>query len=80
MNNKYVIGNVISIDGTKITILMNEHSNLEYFYYDGVIYSGVSIGNYLGIIKGAYKIVARVEKQFLEDTKKRTIKSRIFKR
>lgn len=79
MNNKYVIGNVISIDGTKITILMNEHSNLESFYYDGMIYSGVSIGNYLGIIKGAYKIVARVEKQFLEDTKKEPLNQEFLK-
>lgn len=65
--NNYVIGNVISISGTKINILMREQSNLEYFHYDGVIYDGISVGSYIGIIRGSNKIIARVEKEFLED-------------
>lgn len=70
MSNKFVVGNVISIYGTKITILMNEHSNLESFYYNGVLYDGISIGVYLGIIRGSNKIIAKVEKEFLEDKNK----------
>lgn len=70
MSNKFVVGNVISIHGTKITILMNEHSNLESFYYNGVLYDGISIGVYLGIIRGSNKIIAKVEKEFLEDKNK----------
>lgn len=70
MSNKFVVGNVISIHGTKITILMNEHSNLESFYYNGVLYNGISIGVYLGIIRGSNKIIAKVEKEFLEDKNK----------
>lgn len=29
----YVVGNVISIDGTKVSVLMNNQSNLEKFHY-----------------------------------------------
>jgi hypothetical protein len=64
---RYVIGNVISVEGLKIDILMNNQSNLETFHYDGTIYDGVSIGSYVGIIRGANKIIARVEKEYLED-------------
>ena len=67
MNRNYVVGNVISIDGLKVNILMNEHSNLESFHYDGVIYDGISIGSYIGIIRGSNKIIGRVEKEFLVD-------------
>lgn len=67
MNNNYVIGNIILVDGTKIHILMNERSNLETFHYNGEIYDGVSIGSYVGIIRGSHKIIGRVEKEFLVD-------------
>lgn len=67
MKNKYVIGYVISVDGMKINILMENKSNLETFHYNGVFYNGVSIGSYIGIIRGSNKIIARIEKEFLED-------------
>lgn len=67
MNKNYVVGNVVSVDGLKITILMNEQSNLESFHYNGVIYDGISIGSYIGIIRGSNKIIGRVEKEFLVD-------------
>lgn len=67
MNKYYVVGNVVSIEGLKINVLMNEQSNLESFHYNGVIYDGVSIGSYVGIIRGSNKIIGRVEKEFLID-------------
>ncbi|MBN0970974.1 helicase HerA domain-containing protein [Mycoplasma phocoeninasale] len=67
MKNNYVVGNVVSIDGARINILMNEHSNLESFHYDDKIYDGISAGSYIGIIRGSNKIIGRVEKEFLED-------------
>lgn len=70
MSSNYVVGNVVSVDGLKINVLMNEQSNLETFHYNGVIYDGVSIGSYVGIIRGSNKIVGRVEKEFLEDKNK----------
>lgn len=69
MNDNYVVGNVTSIDGLKISVLMNEQSNLESFHYNGVIYDGVAIGSYIGIIRGSHKIICRVEKEFLQDKK-----------
>mgnify|MGYP001016704481 FL=1 len=69
MNENYIVGNVTSIDGLKINVLMNEQSNLESFHYDGVIYDGISIGSYIGIIRGSHKIICRVEKEFLQDKK-----------
>lgn len=63
----YIVGNVISIVGLKVNILMNEQSNLESFHYNGVIYDGISVGSYIGIIRGAHKIVCRVEKEYLRD-------------
>lgn len=70
MENNYVVGNVVSIEGMRINILMNEHSNLESFHHDGVFYDGVSIGSYIGIIRGSHKIIGRIEKEFLEDVDK----------
>ena len=67
MNKNYVVGNVVSVDGLKVNILMNEQSNLESFHYNGVIYDGISIGSYIGIIRGSNKIIGRVEKEFLVD-------------
>lgn len=65
--NNYVIGNVVSVDGIKINVLMNEQSNLETFHYNGMVYNGISIGSYIGIIRGSNKIIGRVEREFLED-------------
>ena len=70
MSNNYVVGNVTSVDGLKVNILMNEHSNLEAFLYDGQIYDGISVGSYIGIIRGSHKIIGRVEREFLEDKEK----------
>lgn len=71
MNTNYVVGNVISIIGLKVNVLMNEQSNLESFHYNGVIYDGISVGSYLGIIRGSNKIVCRVDREFLEDRQKK---------
>ena len=49
---------------------MNQQSNLESFIHNGSIYEGVSIGSYVGIIRGANKIICRVDKEFLEDKMK----------
>lgn len=63
----YVVGNVISIDGVKVSVLMNEHSNLEVFHYNGKYYNGVSVGSYIGVIRGSHKIIGRVEKEYSQD-------------
>lgn len=65
--NNYVVGNVLSIDGLRISIIMRQNTNMLTYFYDGDTYRGVSIGEYIGIIRGPYKIVARVEKEYLND-------------
>lgn len=67
MKKNYVVGNVITIDGLRITVQMRENSNMLSYFYDGETYRGVNIGEYVGIIRGPYKIVGRVEKEYLED-------------
>lgn len=67
MMNDYVVGNVLSIDGLKITIIMRQNTNMLSYFYEGQAYRGVNIGEYIGIIRGPYKIVARVEKEYLND-------------
>lgn len=68
MNLKYIVGNVISIDGLKIIALMQDNTNMLSYFYNGETYRGVSIGEYVGIIRGPYKIVGKVEKEYLEDS------------
>lgn len=65
--NNYIVGNVISVDGLKITILMHQNTNMLSYFYNGVYYRGVNIGEYIGITRGPYKIVVRVEKEYLID-------------
>lgn len=72
MSENYVIGNVISVDGLRISILVNGVSDVETFHFDGIFYPGISIGGYLGIIRGANKTIVRIEKEFLEDKFKDT--------
>lgn len=67
MNNQYIVGNVLSIDGTKITIIMRQNTNAFSYFYNGETYRGITIGEYVGIIRGPYKIIARVEKEYLSD-------------
>lgn len=67
MRENCVIGNVISVDGFKINILVNDESDVEIYHYDGNLYPGISIGGYLGIIRGSKKLVVRIEKEYLDD-------------
>ena len=67
MKISYVIGNVIEVNGTKVRILMNDRTNLEQVHYNGIYYAGISNGSYVGIIRGANRIIGRVEREYLED-------------
>ncbi|MFC4714169.1 ATP-binding protein [Planococcus dechangensis] len=69
-NSPFVVGNVIEIDGMKVLIEMNENSNALTYFYNGKTYRGVSIGEYIGIIRGPYKIVGKVEREYLKDMAK----------
>lgn len=67
IDTRYVVGNVIEIDGLTVKVLMCENTNLLSYFYDGKTYKGVTINSFVGIIRGPYKIVAKVQKEYLED-------------
>ena len=67
MDNYFIVGNVISINGINVEILMNSNTNTLTYFHDGKTYRGITIGEYVGIIRGPYKIVGKVETEFLTD-------------
>lgn len=67
MDNYFIVGNVISVKGINVEILMNSNTNTLTYFYDGKTYRGITIGEYVGIIRGPYKIIGKVEKEFLND-------------
>lgn len=67
MDNYFIVGNVISIKGVNVEILMNSNTNTLTYFHDGKTYRGITIGEYVGIIRGPYKIIGKVESEFLTD-------------
>lgn len=67
MNETIIVGKVISINGIKVQALMDTNSNSLTYFYNGKTYKGISIGEYVGIIRGPYKIVGKIEKEYLND-------------
>lgn len=67
MDNQFVVGNVISINGVNVEILMNSNTNTLTYFHDGKTYRGITIGEYVGIIRGPYKIIGKVENEYLSD-------------
>ncbi|EDB1282904.1 hypothetical protein F9C47_14725, partial [Listeria monocytogenes] len=65
--NDLVVGKVLEIEGTKVNILMEENSNMFTYFYNGLKYRGIAINSFIGIIRGPYKIVGQVVKEFLRD-------------
>ena len=70
MEDNYQIGNVLSIEGNKVHIIMKENNSMFVYFFNGKKYNGVINNGYIGIIRGPYKIVGRVEKESLEDIQK----------
>ncbi|MBC1795452.1 ATP-binding protein [Listeria booriae] len=65
--NDLVVGKVLEIEGTKVNVLMEENSNMFTYFYNGLKYRGIAINSFIGIIRGPYKIVGQVVKEFLRD-------------
>ena len=70
MNFNMVIGIIVEIEGKRIIVETNEQSNDLTYFDDGVVYRGVCVGQFIGIIRGPYILVARIEKEYLEDQNK----------
>ncbi|EGL4210888.1 ATP-binding protein, partial [Listeria monocytogenes] len=65
--NDLVVGKVLEIEATKVNVLMEENSNMFTYFYNGLKYRGIAINSFIGIIRGPYKIVGQVVKEFLRD-------------
>lgn len=61
------VGVVKEIKGTSVIIRMTDKTSQLFHFYRGKKYSGVMIGTYLGIQRGRYTIVGKVEKEYAYD-------------
>lgn len=66
-NQNYIVGTVREIKGTNIIIRLFENSSQMTYFFNGHRYSGVMIGSYIGIKRGHYTIVAKIEKEYAQD-------------
>lgn len=64
----YVIGTVKEIRGTNVVARLFGNSSQMIYFLNGERYSGVMIGSYIGIKRGHYTIVAKIEKEYAQDT------------
>src|SRR5690625_3913678 len=66
------IGEVIAVKGIKIIIKVYDQSNLETIFYKGKSYQGVSINEQLCIQRGFKDIIAKVEGEYLDESRAET--------
>ena len=66
-NESYVIGTVREIKGTNVVIRLFDNSSQMTYFFNGKRYSGVMIGSYIGIKRGHYTIVVKIEKEYAQD-------------
>lgn len=63
----FIVGTVREIKGTRVIVRMFENTSQIVHFYNGERYSGVMIGSYVGIKRGQYTIVGKVEKEYATD-------------
>lgn len=61
------IGEVIAVNGIKITLRVDEASSKETLFYEGSKFKGVSIREYLSIQRGFREIICIVEGEYLDE-------------
>ncbi|CUI07674.1 Bipolar DNA helicase HerA [Janthinobacterium sp. CG23_2] len=61
------VGEVIAVEGTKVSIRIFEESNRDTLYYNGERYKGVSIREYLSIQRGFRDIICLVQGEYLDE-------------
>lgn len=63
------VGEVIAVNGVKITLKIDEDSSKETLFYAGEKYKGVSIREYIAIQRGFRSIVCIVEGEYLDESR-----------
>lgn len=66
-NESYVVGTVREIRGTNVVIRLFDNSSQMTYFFNGKRYSGIMIGSYIGIKRGHYTIVVKIEKEYAQD-------------
>lgn len=66
-NKSYVVGTVREIKGTNVVIRLFDNSSQMTYFFNGKRYSGIMIGSYVGIKRGHYTIVVKIEKEYAQD-------------
>jgi len=62
-----IVGEVIAINGLKITLKVFEESSKDTLYFEGEKYKGVSIREYISIQRGFRDIVCIIEGEYLDE-------------
>lgn len=62
------VGFVSEVSGNRIRVNTYEKSNNQTYFINGKTYQGCTVGSYIGILSNQYKIVARIEKEYLIDS------------
>ncbi|WP_157269959.1 ATP-binding protein [Azohydromonas aeria] len=63
------IGEVIGVQGIRITLRIDEDSNHEVLFYEGQKYKGVSIREYISIQRGFRDIICIIEGEYLDESR-----------
>jgi len=66
-DQSYIVGTVREIRGTNVIIRLFDNSSQMIYFFNGKRYSGVMIGSYIGIKRGHYTIVVKIEKEYAQD-------------
>lgn len=63
------VGEVIAVNGVKITLKIDEDSSKETLFYAGEKYKGVSIREYISIQRGFKNIICIIEGEYLDESR-----------
>lgn len=67
MNGYFSIGNIIEVKSSSVTILVKDFTHLERIHYNGTIYKGISVGTFVGVIRGSDKIVVQIIRESINN-------------
>lgn len=71
------VGEVIAVQGIRITLRIDEESSQEALFYNGERYKGVSIREYLSIQRGFRDIICIVEGEYLDESRVDTANGKV---
>lgn len=74
------VGEVISVVGTKIGVRIFEESNKETIFFNGDVFKGISIREYIAIQRGFIDIICLVEGEFLDESRMASVDSGLYVR